>query len=697
VRSFVLEILRDGPSQNQLLSPLTKYLALCGEHAVTALSLPFEHAQWLARSGGLAYRDSERTRQLQVADVAATLGKVLEQIPGFAAELTRCQALPRDDGAGAPVPTVHLRLVLNANELALLPFELALAPAGSPAAGQPLCLQTEVPLCMTREIRRAASSEVQWVQKSKRRVLFAFADTCAPVPYEAHLLALRRAVEPWVEPPDDEQADPRARHRALSEHLVVLPRASVKALAEHCASGAFTHVHLLAHGIPYETGADRRFGLALHDSVDPDRPDVVEPERLAAALRPHQHDRSQTLARPLVVSLASCDSANAGTVVGPGASIAHELHLKGVPLVVASQFPLSFPGSVYFVSLLYEGLLWGQDPRCVLDDLRRQMRTLLPDNHDWASIVAYASLPPDIAEQSQRLAFLRARDCINAALGPADLLSQSLSPYCRQDGQEDEVKTRREKLLGPKDPLASFLKVPLARIKVAGDRLRNLLGAKAQDAAEIHGLLAATEKRVAELHVRTAVALVDHEIIAEGDAKTGAMKGGPSDRKSWDDYREVALRRLGQALQHYRNSYKCTRDNAWALVQVLALDHVLRREESNDAHDASQRDWLQRWEVARFLSQEDCRHEDSQRRLWAHSNLAELYLLRAGESQLKPREAALTHTDAVIEAAQSFPFGLHSFRREIHRYLGFFDRISENVTKEMVSLAREIFDRTRES
>jgi len=516
-----------------------------------------------------------------------------------------------------------------------------------------------------------------------------------PVPYEAHLLALRRAVEPWFEPPDNERADPNARRQALEKHLVVLPRASVKALAEHCATGTFTHIHLLAHGIPYETGADRRFGLALHDSVDADRPDVVEPERLAAALRPHQHDHSQTLARPLVVSLASCDSANAGTVVGPGASIAHELHLKGVPLVVASQFPLSFPGSVYFVSLLYEGLLWGQDPRCVLDHLRRQMRTLLPDNHDWGSIVAYASLPPDIAEQSQRLAFLRARDCINAALAPADRISQRLSSYCRQQDEKDALESEKEKLLGPKDPIASFLKDPLKRIEAAASKLKDLLESKAQDTAEIHGLLAATEKRVAELYVRTADGLVEHQIISKTGPKVDATTTGPSDRKSWDDYREVALRHLHRALQHYRDSYKCTRDNAWALVQVLSLERVLRKAEPGNVDDAAEQDWRQRWEVARVLSQEDCRHEDAQRRLWAHSNIAELYLLRAGDAQLEPREAALTHTEAVLEAAQTYPFGLHSFRREIHRYLGFFDRISENVTAEMVSLAEEIFRKTR--
>ena len=39
--------------------------------------------------------------------------------------------------------------------------------------------------------------------------------------------------------------------------------------------------------------------------------------------------------------------------VHPTASVAHDLHDQGIPLVVASQFPLSIEGSVPFVERFY--------------------------------------------------------------------------------------------------------------------------------------------------------------------------------------------------------------------------------------------------------------------------------------------------------------------------------------------------------
>jgi hypothetical protein len=77
-----------------------------------------------------------------------------------------------------------------------------------------------------------------------------------------------------------------------------------------------------------------------------------------------------------------------------GGSLAHALHEAGVPLVIGGQFPISFAGSVAMVEVLYEGLLWGKDPRISISDLRRRLHSQFPHAHDWASIVAYASFPP---------------------------------------------------------------------------------------------------------------------------------------------------------------------------------------------------------------------------------------------------------------------------------------------------------------
>ena len=44
IRTVTLEFLRAGPRHNQLLSPLTQYLAVCGDSPAGVVNLPYEHA-----------------------------------------------------------------------------------------------------------------------------------------------------------------------------------------------------------------------------------------------------------------------------------------------------------------------------------------------------------------------------------------------------------------------------------------------------------------------------------------------------------------------------------------------------------------------------------------------------------------------------------------------------------------------------
>ena len=62
MRTITLELLRHGPSHNQLLSPLTQYLALCENHAAVTVHLPFEHNQFLHRLRALGYKLEDESR-----------------------------------------------------------------------------------------------------------------------------------------------------------------------------------------------------------------------------------------------------------------------------------------------------------------------------------------------------------------------------------------------------------------------------------------------------------------------------------------------------------------------------------------------------------------------------------------------------------------------------------------------------------
>jgi hypothetical protein len=188
-RTVTLELLRHGPPHNQLLSPLTRYLALCGNHPAETVTVPFEHQHFLTRQLALQYKESQETRELQWKETAQIMAEVLRGVPGLIAELSESE----------PEGLTHLRLVLSASELALLPFEMADAPPGLPGAGQPLALQSQLPLCITRQARRVGARSFLWPLE-KPRILFAAAAPpgVGPIPLESHLLVLRRAVEPWM-------------------------------------------------------------------------------------------------------------------------------------------------------------------------------------------------------------------------------------------------------------------------------------------------------------------------------------------------------------------------------------------------------------------------------------------------------------------------------------------------------------------
>jgi hypothetical protein len=59
IQKVKLEFLRPGPPHNQLLSPLTPYIALCGEDGPVTVQMPFEHRQLLMRLRRLRYESGK--------------------------------------------------------------------------------------------------------------------------------------------------------------------------------------------------------------------------------------------------------------------------------------------------------------------------------------------------------------------------------------------------------------------------------------------------------------------------------------------------------------------------------------------------------------------------------------------------------------------------------------------------------------
>ena len=557
MRTIILELVRHGPAHNQLLSPLTQYLALCENHPAVTLQLPLEHNQMLYRLSALAYRMGKEPREFQLRDTAQLVGELLARIPGLTADMNR-----RDDrsgdGSGQNVNgdrATHLRLVLSASELALLPFELAVAPIGFPGAGQPLLLQSVHPVAITRETRRVAEEQVVWPERT--RVLFVVAsppELPAP-PAAAHLLALRRTLEPWIgtRSRTAEGVTSETESNRLAQHLTVLTEASLEAIEAACSEGNYTHVHILAHGGEYTEGYDTRFGLLLHDSAHPmGRPDRVSGERLATALRTSRKGASGQLARPAVVTLASCYSGSVGSVTGVGASIAHALHADGIPMVIASQFPLSFGGSVRMVEMLYEGLLSGEDPRRLLIDLRRSLHTQFPDTHDWASVTAYSSLPPNFDRQLAVVQIQRARRSIDVALDLADEVVARVERGDRRSRQVTANQAGSTAAVAGATEIASAMK----RVRESRARLAQLVDKLPSQRARIVALLASADKREAALEYETLKRL------------SSTVPRAELDRRVWP--------LLERARKLYDEAFGLDAAANWAVVQYISLSVVMR-------------------------------------------------------------------------------------------------------------------------
>ena len=633
IRTVTLELMRHGTGFVQVLAPSTDYLALCGDHPPEAVSIPAEqHFALAAGHRGLRYQDSEETRELQLLQVGSLVSMLLGRIPGLLAEMAAGQA--------AEVDLLHLRLVMTGPELALLPFELADTPRGAPGAGSPIALQGDLPVCITRQVRRVGQRPFSWPVEPRILLIAAAPQDAGDVPLQEHVDALSEIVEPWLPFADDAQE----RRRHLRRLLTVVPRADLHQIEDICRHEPFTHVHILAHGAVYRRGGLEHYGLALHDPDDPGRSEIVDGERLALALGAHNAKSG-----PDVVTLASCDSANPGPLIDGGSSVAHSLHRVGIPMVVASQFPLSKAGSVLLTRHLYDRLLWGSDPRRALFQLRRELRLRLPRTHDWAAVVVYTALPTDIGAQVDRYRIQRADAAVHNALDRVDHLVRLLQGEPDMPGFENHIETTLGHLLRAKDRLA---------------RRRMTPGAL--------GLMAGAEKREAQM-----LDLASRFLDEHGEQAKSALY-----RKRSDDA-------LGEAQELYRKVFHQDLRQSWAVAQYLSLCAV------RGLACASAVDF---WRMAETAARLDGESADAgPRQAWGHGTRAELYALAPcfPELGLDVEHCVAQARDEARKLARlvdRHPIDVYTTRQQFRRYLDWYRHLCDHPSfHHTVSLADEVW------
>jgi hypothetical protein len=649
-REVPLEIVRTGKQHNQLLSPLTPYMALCGEGSPITFHIEFEHHQLLNRLERLRYMTQSgdrfasiptRVREAEVADLGTEIARVLSKIETLSTELARAQ---RSDGVADTI--VHLRIVVSGSELSLIPFEMAIAPLAYPGEGLEFCLQASLPIVVTREIRRSRPLAVRWNQTSKTlpKVLLVYAEPDGmKVPAKAHIQAIREALEPWIrrlpepERTDNAEDNNRKRLKLVKNRLRLLPNASIDDIYNICAKEQFTHVHILAHGDTYENAGVKHFGVALCKNGSSQK-EVVSGKRLAKALQA-EGALGASRSQPLVVTLATCDSGNQADVLVPGGSIAHDLHVEGIPWVFASQFPLTVPGSVRVAQTLYPRLFRGDDPRQILFELRRQLYQGSQNDHDWASIVAYAALSRDFSSEVAAFCSRQIREAINVSLEYADSLAATADT-----NQQTRTVQEVQKVI---DEVEGWLHTWEGRKPTgqsADDRLRR---------SEIIGMHGSTYKRMALLLAQV-----------EGDKSENFKRDY---RKALDYYRQAMGEAAATGIAYY-----------WTATQYLSLQAMCGLKGISAHH----RD-PETYDLARRLASLDMEsNQSNSTRAWAHGTLAELALLGAYHSPFEGAQAQIAEHQKKIEAevenhcsrivALMGPRSFHvgSTLRQFKRYVG---------------------------
>lgn len=652
VRSIKLELLRPGPAHNQLLSPLTPYIALCNGDGPTTLYMPFEHHQLLNRLERLRYLSdgkeiSQQQSDSEVHDLGRLLGGVLSKIPTLISSLGSACCNKNQ--------LTHLHLSTKAYEISLLPFELSIAADGFPGSGSALLLQPNERITLTREAGNRLPTPVNWNRPP--RILFAFASpgNLPAVPFREHLKALRRAIEPWV----NYEKDPKKRITEVKKLLTVIKNATLQDIRHECTKNQYTYIHILAHGDSFNHQGHKDYGLALCSETDLNKKNVIDGATLAFALTA-KDSLDEVQSRPTLVSLATCDSGNTGTTLVPGGSIAHALHTSGIPWVVASQFPLWMKASSIATETLYQGLFKGEDPRWLIYNLRQRLRIDCANTHDWASIVTYASIPHNFTEQVHAFSTKQRKAKINTLFDKSVKLSAPLT---------DTVALSSSDRRRIEEELSSIY----WHIRYELEEWQNSLtdNSSKKERAESLGIRAASEKRIGNFYIR------QKDVIKSNEAYQNAY-------------------------QFYKKAHLVEPSNHWATTQYLSMQAVLAKTDIEVDHLC--KEYFHWWIAVKQTAMWQYTSGTKVEKVWALSTLAELELLacvydekytHSNRSKSKSKKEIIQLCQNLVETVDSTDLGmfpLFSTCRQFKRYRDDWNSGDQKYRKSWVFLAKAAID-----
>jgi hypothetical protein len=301
---------------------------------------------------------------------------------------------------------------------------------------------------------------------------------------------------------------------------------------------------------------------------------------------------------------------------------------------------------MHVAEVFYKRILWGDDPRIILHALRGKLSTLCPDTHDWASLVMYASLPPDIETQLLEVRYTQAKKAIDNALARIDE-ANDLDKKVQTGPSEETIfldEMERNKIIARVEAAASYMPITEGY------------------ETEGRGMLASTEKRKAEVYFRA---------ICDQKAEAPELKKRCLDHlwKSLSLYEQAYRENMREAEGIIRKN----RSVHWVMTQYLSLRAVLGKPILPD-----------HWGSAKVSAEVDMDvrswNGQAQTVAWAHGSLAELYLIlmaydpadieyHLGLNQEQIRQEALEHTQKVLSISGQGSFLVASTLRQFKRYL----------------------------
>lgn len=587
MQTITVKIERSGTLSGHQLSPNVEYIAACDDQPSSSIKIGFDQAIFNQRKEKLRYFNvAEVDRVESIAFFGQEMKKILDGIGTLGIEINR-QNVP-----------LHMRLIIEARELVQLPFELTRNLEGvSGESTIEFLLNPGRLFTMTREVRQPGHVEYAWPVVP--RILFVSANPHEKVPHQEHFEVLRDIVKELVGP-IKATAEPIPD---IPEMLSVLPQASLRSIKEAIKQGIkqnkpFTHIHILAHGGKDANSlAAEEFKLLFHDNQDAKQPAFVGGNELAMAILQTDGDK---VSYPAVVSLMACDSANTNDLMLPSGSFAHQLHENGIPCVFASQFPLTIPGSIDLVKVLYEKLLFdGEDPRKALYAVRKELSK--KNNHDWASLIAYTRFPANIDSQMKdyRLKvyfqFLKTSNNWSEHI----LTHRNSLPSEKQESVLDKISNRLEISISNFEKLFMEWK----KTEVDGDRL-----------AEHSGLIGSAYKRKAEHLFRLANFYREKAETPDADAAKKLNEQALDEEQKSRDSLKVAK-------NWYEAGFNNRPQNHWTGIQFLSLTAITKGTLESVANVAS---------VVKFMAEKDeGAAGDPITRIWAWGTLIEYYLLES--------------------------------------------------------------------